>query len=59
MKNIPGHVLFKATIDSGLTPCKGFWVGAPEQVRAAAKKLGLSVKEYSEELNTHRKEKNT
>lgn len=54
MKNIPGHVLFKATIESGLTPCKGFWMGTPEQVRAAAKKLG-----YSEELKTHRKGKNT
>lgn len=55
MKNIPGHVLFKATIESGLTPCKGSWVGTPDQVRDAAKKLGLSVKEYSAELITHRK----
>ena len=55
MKNIPGHVLFKATLESGLTPCKGSWVGTPDQVMDAAKKLGLSVKEYSAELMTHRK----
>ena len=56
MKNIPGHVLFKATLESGLTPCKGSWIASPDQVREAAKKLGLSVKEYSAELITHRKD---
>lgn len=55
-ENIPGHVLFKATLESGLTPCKGSWVGAPDQVRNAAKKLDLSVKEYSAELMKHRKD---
>lgn len=55
MSKIPEDVLFKVSLEAGLSPCKGSWIGTPEQVRSAAEKLGLSVKEYSEELGAFRK----
>lgn len=55
MSKIPEDILFKASLEAGLSPCKGSWIGTSEQVRAAAEKLGLSVKEYSEELGAYRK----
>lgn len=55
MSKIPEDVLFKASLEAGLSPCKGSWIGTPEQVRSAAEKLGLTVKEYSEELCAYRK----
>jgi len=48
-------VLFKVSLEAGLRPCKGSWIGTPEQVMAAAEKLGLSAKEYGEELGAYRK----
>lgn len=55
MSKIPEDVLFKASLEAGLSPCKGSWIGTPEQVRAAAEKLGLTAMEYTEELGAHKK----
>ncbi|WP_295001970.1 hypothetical protein [uncultured Fibrobacter sp.] len=55
MSKIPEDVLFKVSLEAGLRPCKGSWIGTPEQVMAAAEKLGLSAKEYGEELGAYRK----
>ena len=55
MSNIPEDVLFKVSLEVGLRPCKGAWIATPEQIRAAAEKLGLTTKEYCEELGAYRK----
>lgn len=55
MINIPEDVLFKVSLEAGLTPCKGSWIGTPEQVKTAAEKLGLTAKEYCERLGAHQK----
>lgn len=55
MSKIPEDVLFRASLEAGLIPCKGCWEGTAEQVRDAAKKLGLTVEEYSEALGANRK----
>lgn len=55
MSRIPEDVLLKVSLEVGLRPCKGAWIGTTEQIRAAAEKLGLTTKEYDEELGAYRK----
>lgn len=54
MSKIPEDVLFKVSLEAGLSPCKGSWVGTPEQVKSAAEKLGLTAMEYGEELGAYK-----
>ena len=56
MSKIPEDVLFKVSLEAGLIPCKGAWIGTTEQIRSAAEKLGLTTKEYCEELGAYRKD---
>ena len=54
MSKIPGDVLYKVSLEAGMYPCKGIWIGTQEQIMDAAEKLGLTSKELCEELDAYR-----